>query len=221
MAAAVATVDPVTPFAASAAPPATRQDALLRLPGSDELPRKLWTRDEYHRLLDLGFISEGAPYELLEGEIVAKVTQNRPHVIATTQVFETLIRVFGSGRVQSQSPVALSERSEPEPDAAVLRGRVRDYVAVMPGPADVLLVVEIADATARADLGVKAALYGRAGVAECWVLVPRERTLAVFREPGPNGYANVTTLTEADTVSPLAAPEAIIAVADLLPPAAP
>lgn len=194
---------------------------VLPLPDSREMPRKLWTRDEYHRLLELGFIEEGAPYELVEGEIIAKVTQNRPHIISVTYLYNALLQAFGRNRAQCQMPIVLGPTSEPEPDVSVLRGTVADYLARSPGPADVLLAVEVADTTVRTDLNVKSVLYGRAGIPEYWVLILRDRTLVVFREPSPNGYGSQTTLTETDAISPPAAPEARIAVADLLPPAMP
>jgi len=193
--------------------------SLVALPGSQEMPRKRWTRAEYQQLVTQGFIPEGAPYELLEGEIVAKVTQNRRHIIASVQLFQVLLGVFGLNRVQSQMPIGIDEANEPEPDAAVLRDVVQSYSDSAPGPSDVLLVVEVADATLRADLNVKSALYGRAGIPEYWVVDVNGRTLTVFRQPAPAGYTDIATLAESDVVSPLAAPNAAIPVADLLPPA--
>lgn len=40
---------------------------------------------------------------------------------------------------------------------------------------------------------------------------------AVFRGPTPTGYATETVLTPGDEVRPLAAPDSIARVADLLP----
>ena len=127
--------------------------------------------------------------------------------------------VFGRGRIQSQGPIAANDYSEPEPDIAVLRGRVDDYMDDDPGPGEILLLVEVSNTSLRVDRTVKATLYARAGIPEYWVLDVNERTLETFRRPGPGGYADTLRLRETDTVFPLAAPEAAIPVADLLPPA--
>lgn len=80
-----------------------------------------------------------------------------------------------------------------------------------------MLAVEVSDSTLRTDRTVKATLYGQAGINEYWVVNINGRTLEVFRQPGANGYTNVTTLTENETVRPLSAPQAEIRVVDLLP----
>jgi len=207
-----------------AAPPPRHEAAAsspLALPGSDELPRKLWTRDEYHHLLEQGFLIEGSRFELLEGEIVAKMPQDRKHIVACMRGQQALMGVFGVAHVQTQGPIAPNDYNEPEPDIVVLRNRVQDYMEDHPGPADILLAVEVANTSLRADRTVKRAVYARAGIPEYWLMDVNGRTLTVFREPGPDGWASETTLTDADAVSPLAAPDAPIAVADLLPPPAP
>ena len=193
----------------------------ISLPGDADVPRKLWTRAEYHRLLEAGILDEDSRVELLEGEIIAKMPQDRRHVIACMRGQRVLMGVFGMDRVQTQAPIAPDDYNEPEPDIVVLRGRMEDYMQDHPGPADILLAVEVANTTLRMDRTIKRNVYARAGIPEYWLMDVNGRTLTVFREPGPDGWASETTLTDVDAVSPLAAPDAQIAVADLLPPLAP
>lgn len=54
-----------------------------------------------------------------------------------------------------------------EPDLALLRPG--DYRERLPRPEDVLLVVEVADASLDYDLTKKVPLYAKAGVPEVWV----------------------------------------------------
>jgi Uma2 family endonuclease len=70
------------------------------------------------------------------------------------------------------------------------------------------------------DRTIKGAVYARAGIPEFWVVDVNGRTLTLFRQPAPADYTDIATLAESDVVSPLAAPNAAIPVADLLPPAA-
>ena len=192
----------------------------VALPGSFELPRKRWTRSQYRQFVSLGMIEEGAPYELIEGEVVLNLGQKRDHVIASMLVFRLMMRTFPEGQVQSQSPIAADDYNEPEPDIAVLRNDITAYREDAPGPADILLLVEVSNTTLQFDRGVKAAIYARTGIPEYWVLDVNGRTLDVYRQPAPSGYGSVTGLTSADSVSPLSAPDASLTVAGFLPPIA-
>jgi Uma2 family endonuclease len=62
---------------------------------------------------------------------------------------------------------------------------VRDYSGRHPGPADVALVVEIADESLLRDRGEKLAIYAAAGIAEYWIVNLLDRTLEVYRKPKP------------------------------------
>src|SRR5437762_3642119 len=83
-----------------------------------------WTRREYARLIDAGILNEDDPIELLDGLLLFKEPQSSPHRTAVLLVAKALERAFGDGWfVQVQSPIGLDDRSEPEPDACVARGR--------------------------------------------------------------------------------------------------
>jgi Uma2 family endonuclease len=182
-----------------------------------------WTRHEYARLIDHGFLDEDDPIELLDGLLLVKEPQSSPHRTAVLLVTKTLEHAFGDGWfVQVQSPIGLDDRSEPEPDLCVVRGAPRDYVHAHPTrPA---LIVEVALSGLRVARGRKAAAYARGGIADYWIVNLVDRVLEVHREParpGPArrrwGYAAVETLGAAAIVTPLAAPSARVRVADLLP----
>src|SRR4051812_33100934 len=103
-----------------------------------------WTRHQYAQLMDNGFVDEDDPIELLDGLLLAKEPQHSRHRTAVLLAVKALERAFAEGWfVQVQSPIALDDRSEPEPDLCVVRGAPRDYIAAHPtSPA---LVVEVAD----------------------------------------------------------------------------
>ena len=92
-----------------------------------------WTRREYARLIDHGLLDEDDPIELLDGLLLVEEPQHSPHRTAVLLVANALERAFGDGWfVQTQSPIVLGQRSEPEPDVCVVRGAPRDYVAAHP-----------------------------------------------------------------------------------------
>lgn len=193
----------------------------LARPDSPEPPRRRWTRQEYHRLAEMGFLTEEDRYELIEGDLLKQMPQDRRHVFVCMRILELLLAIYGRGRVQSQAPVRIDPFNEPEPDATVLRDTLDAYMEDSPGAEDVLLVVEVSNTTLRFDTTVKASLYARAGMPEYWVLDLNARTLLVLRNPGAEGYTSATTFTEADRVTPLSAPDASLAVAEMLPPVTP
>lgn len=136
-----------------------------------------------------------------------------------------LARAFGDDYVvRPQLPVALDDTSQPEPDLVVVPGGPWDYVHRH--PATPLLLVEIAETSLALDRRHKGGLYARAGIADYWIVKLRDAVLEVYREPAPCAdarfgadYRSVQVLARDASVSPLAAPAARIAVADLLPPA--
>ena len=181
-----------------------------------------WTRREYERLVDLGVFRADERLELLDGALIVREPQNAPHAMALRAVEEALRVAFGRGwDVRTQLPIALDEASEPEPDAAVVPGSYRDYQRQHPSrPA---LVVEISDATLASDRR-KRELYARALVEDFWILNLRDRVLEVYRRPtaSPGSrfgwtYGEARILAPGEAVTPLAVPEALIHVADLLP----
>lgn len=196
-------------------------------PFSDDIgacPR-LWTRAEYYRAAEAGIFRAEERLELIAGEVIAKMSpQGTPHATAIRATTEALESAFGEGYdVRPQLPLTIpgaeeGERdSEPEPDVLVVIGSWRDYRDRHPGPADARLVVEVSDTTLWFDQNRKAALYARAGIAEYWVLNLPERFVAVYRDPTPEGFLSQTRHTEQESIAPLSAPNASIAVSDVLP----
>ena len=187
------------------------------------LRTKHWTRVEYERLIDLGAFRPGERLELVGGQLVVREPQGRPHATGIRPVAAALRAAFGPGwTIEAQLPVALDEESEPEPDIAVLPGDPRDYLAshqITPA-----LVAEVALGSLALDREEKGSLYARAGVRDYWIANLVDHTLEVYRDPAANPdssygwrYGSGLTLSAGDRVRPLAALDAEIRVADLLP----
>lgn len=182
-----------------------------------------WKRVEYEQLVEKGVFMPGERVELIDGLLMVAEPQSSSHFTAIRLVERALVRAFGEGwDVRAQGPIALDDASEPEPDVAVVRGELRDYVRAH--PADPVLVVEVALTSVNFDREHKASLYARAGRPEYWIVNLVDRVLEVRREPAPSpsapygwDYSTVEVLRPGDSVCPLAAPTAQIAVADLLP----
>ncbi len=181
-----------------------------------------WRRVEYDRLVDLGTFA-GERIELLDGLLVVREPQGSRHAAIVAHTGRVLSSAFGPGwHARLHSPLALDDDSEPEPDVAIMSGEPRDYLNAHPSTA--ALVVEVADSSLRLDRRLKGGLYARGGLRDYWVVNLVERVLEVHRDPqaspdAPYGwlYRSVEILRPPAAGTPLAAPRALIVVADLLP----
>ena len=185
-------------------------------------PRNLlWTVDQFHYLGDLGMF-EGRRAWLVDGVIGEEGPMNPPPRISLELSENVLRAAFGSGwRVCNQMPLVLGQTTDPEPDLAVIAGSPRGATT---HPTTAALVVEISDSSLRYDTTLKMSLYAASGIADYWVVDVANRQLLVFRDPKPDStashghsYTTNLTLSPGDTVSPLAAQNVTISVADLLP----
>ena len=119
--------------------------------------------------------------------------------------------------IRPQLPLALDDRSEPEPDLAVVRGEVRDYLKSHPGPEDTVLVVEVADSSLRYDQTEKLAAYARAEIPEYWILNLLDGVLEVYREPVGGEYLKRNRLGPQQEAAQLGHEAEAVVVAELLP----
>jgi Uma2 family endonuclease len=182
-------------------------------------PRR-WTRKEYYRAADLGLFRPNERLELLDGEILKKMSpQKPPHAAGIELAARAVATAFGTGYyVRHQLPLTLSTWSEPEPDVLVVPGSPGDYAARHPSAADVRLLIEVSDTTLRLDRKRKQAAYARAGIPEYWILNLPARRLEVYRDPSGSRYRSVTFYADQEEVTPLAAPQSPVRVVELLPP---
>jgi Uma2 family endonuclease len=183
--------------------------------------RNDWTVREYNRLYDLSAFREQR-VELIEGVIVEKAQMTPQHAAGLELTRRALEVAFGPGHwIRMQGPLRLGRRSELDPDLAIVPGCPRDNMAT---PTTALLVVEIADGTVFYDRHRKGSLYARAGIADYWIVNLNRGQLEIYSRPIPVptcrygfGYSARDVLGPDVIASPLAAPQARIAVADLLP----
>lgn len=182
---------------------------------SPEPRRKLWTREETKALEATGLFDQQR-LELVEGELVNKMGKKRAHGNVARYALIWLQRVFQVQFVDQEMPVDVAPEdnptSEPQPDLIVLARSAWEFKHANPQAGDLRLVVEVSDTTLGFDLKTKADLYARAGILEYWVFDIAARRLIVHREPVAGRYASVIAYSDQESVSPLAAPEAVFPV---------
>jgi Uma2 family endonuclease len=186
-------------------------------------PLRLYTIDEYDRMARDGFFGHQR-VELVEGRIIVMAAQYEPHVAGVSLAARAAERAFGPGYwVRRQNPVRLGKYSNPEPDVAVVAGSEADYID-SGAPHNPVLIIEVSDSTLKYDRGRKAAMYAKSGVADYWILNIVDRQLEVHRDPIADAahqfkfrYSDITVLRVDDVISPLAAQQTRIAVAEIMP----
>ncbi|HEX9581196.1 MAG TPA: Uma2 family endonuclease [Gemmatimonadales bacterium] len=176
-----------------------------------------FTVDEYYRLAERGILHHDDRVELIHGEVVQMTPIGARHAGRVNYLNQTLVELVGhEGVVAVQDPVTLEPRSQPQPDLLVARRRPEFYGQTLPPPADVLLLIEVADSSVDYDRDVKVPLYARAGIPEVWLCDLPGDGLEVYREPTAEGYRDVRRLGRGDTVTALRLPAVSLAVADVL-----
>jgi Uma2 family endonuclease len=180
---------------------------------------RLLTVQDYHRMAEAGIFHPEERVELIAGQIIQMVAKGTAHESAVTRTDRLLRnRISNEVLLRFQSPVQLDDYSEPEPDVAVVVPDALDYDDHHPTPAEIFLIIEVADTSFKYDTEVKAAIYAQSGILDYWVLDVNRRKLHVYRLPNPQGYQSETILAEDVQISPLAFPECIITLREMLRP---
>jgi Uma2 family endonuclease len=154
-------------------------------PAIPPFPIRRFTLDEYHKMLEVGVLKHRDPYELLNGMIVAKMSQNSPHASASSRLERRLAKLLPDAWVmRSGKPISIpGSDSEPEPDIAVASGPEDKYDSRHPAPKEVVLVVEVSDTSLGRDAGEKHGIYAGAKISEYWIINVNERRVEVYTEP--------------------------------------
>jgi Uma2 family endonuclease len=172
--------------------------------------------EDYYRLAEVGILCADARVELLDGKIIDIAPGGPFHGSITkrlNQIFAAAVR--GRWIMAVQDPLHLDDHSEPQPDLMLLKPVPDFYRQRHPRPEEVYLLIEVSDTTLLADQADKIPAYGRAGVAEVWIVNLVEEVVEVYRDPNFTGYGSKTTVHAGEQISPMAFPDAALSVAEL------
>lgn len=172
----------------------------------------LFAAEEFRRLP----LPDDLRVELIEGVLVPMSPVGPAHY-SVIYLLEAALRpsLEPQYRVRGESSVQLGERTQVQPDLAVIKARDDGYRRRLPGPEDIILLVEVADSTLSRDRRDKVPLYALHGIQEFWLVSVTERRIEIYRDAVDGGFRSVGTVGEDDVVSPLGAPEARVHVRSL------
>jgi hypothetical protein len=141
---------------------------------------------KYHRLTELGILTEDDNVELLEGYLVRKMGHNSFHDGTLHRTLKRLRATVPPGwDIRIRSAVTLPD-SEPEPDLALVRDEPNGYMTRHPNASDVGVLIAVADSTLESDRQEKGRIYARAGIGCYWIINLPEAQVEVYTSPsGP------------------------------------
>jgi Uma2 family endonuclease len=177
------------------------------------------TVEDYHDMIRNGILTTEDRVELLDGFLVNKMPQNNPHSSTIDRLDEDLKKLVPTGwRVRIQLPITLTN-SEPEPDAAIVRGDRRTYDHRHPTDSDFGIVIEVADSSLALDRREKGRIYAEAGIPEYWIVSLPDQHVEVYTSPSATGYQQSSIFQPGQSVPLLLDGIAVVAipVAELLP----
>lgn len=176
-----------------------------------------FTVEEYQKLGEVGIFDEDDRVELLDGEIIIMAPIGNRHVKVVRNLIRQMTLAYSEHcLVDCQNPFILNGISEPQPDILLLHPRAQESDE-LPGPADLFLVVEVAESSLGYDRGRKLHRYAAGGVREVWIVNLVHRLIEIFREPAADGYRVTLQARPGETLAPSAFPDTALAVDDILP----
>jgi Uma2 family endonuclease len=173
--------------------------------------------EEYHQMVRAGILKEDDRVELIEGDIIEMTPIGPGHAVCVTGLIEHFVRsLWTRAVVWAQSPVRLGSHSEPQPDVALLQSPRTRYGSAPPGPEDIVLIIEVADATVEVDRARKIPAYARAGIPEAWLVNLPGEAIDVYWNRAQDGYRDARTVGRGQSLAPLAFPDVTLTADDIL-----
>ena len=170
---------------------------------STEVRKRLFNVHDYHRMGDAGILSERDRVELIYGEILAMSPIGSPHGAAVDRANRAMVNITGvQAIIRVQGSVRLDDYNEPEPDIVLLRPTEDFYASQLPGPPDILLIVEMAESSLEYDRTLKSRLYAETGIPEYWIADLQHDCVLAYSDPREKSYRVVRQFHRGDFITP-------------------
>jgi len=153
------------------------------------LQKRLLTVEEYQKMGEAGILTPEDRVELINGEILEMSPIKSKHTSTVKRITALLYSLVSQELIISvQDPIAIDQYSEPEPDIALLKPSDDFYASGHPRPDDVILVLEVSDATLLKDQTLKLGLYASAGIPNYWIVNLIDNRVEVYSNPHDGIY---------------------------------
>jgi Uma2 family endonuclease len=170
---------------------------------------------QFQKLANAGAF-EDAHVELFDGEIFNMSPVGAEHAALVRRLTEALREVFGKKYIIAvQDPIRLDDYTQPQPDLTVLHRRDDFYAAKLPEPADILLVIEVADTTRLYDRNTKMPRYARSSIPELWIIDVPTKQIEQYTQPREAGYRTVQYHSQGETLTCTSIENLTLAIDDI------
>jgi Uma2 family endonuclease len=184
---------------------------------SQPQPRQLrFSVDDYYKMIELGMIEDYEKAEIIDGQMVQKMTIGDKHAFVVDSLNRYLNRnLADSILVRIQNPLRLDDFSEPEPDV-VLADLTKYDGKRHPRPAETILVIEVSDKSLKYDHDTKLPMYAEAGIREVWIVNLEKNVVEVHHEPNVGLYQRVDVFERGGVIASPSLPDLKLVVNDIL-----
>ena len=170
-------------------------------------PLRRFSVEEYHRMGEVGILSEYEKVELIDGRVLKMSPIGSQHAAYVSLLNRKLRAVEETAIVRVQDPIILDDETEPQPDIAVVKFKANAYADSHPRPEDVLLLIEVAETSLEEDREIKLPRYAASGISEVWIVNLIENIVEVYRESlilanGISGYRRRMDFRAGELLSP-------------------
>ena len=149
-----------------------------------QVTRWQFTAADYERMVETGILGKDDRVELIDGEVIAMSPIGPPHAGIVNRLNAFLNRqLAGTAIVSVQNPIRLNDYSEPQPDLAILQLKDDYYAHAHPTPADILLLVEVADSSFEYDSEEKMPRYAQDAIPEVWLIDVENQSVTQYAHP--------------------------------------
>jgi Uma2 family endonuclease len=165
------------------------------------------------QMAELGLFQDNQRVELLDGEMFIMSPVGAYHSAVVDRLADLLRDALRPNfLIRVQGPIQLNETTQPQPDIAVLNRREDYYAETLPGPSDVLVVVEVADSTRTFDRTEKLLRYAQANIAEYWIVDVRGKMVEQYTQPREDRYRIIQYHTVGETLTATSIADLTLAV---------
>lgn len=166
------------------------------------LDRRLISVSEYHKMGEVGILSEEDKVELLNGEIIYMSPINNKHSSHVRRLTALLYELIGKkATLLVQDPITIPNFSEPEPDITIAKLDANFYDTKNPLPKDIYILIEVSDSTLEKDRITKLPIYASAKIKEYWIVNLVDNCVEVYSNPSKDNYTKKSTFYVNDEIA--------------------
>lgn len=169
---------------------------------STAISKRLVSREEYHKMGEIGLLQIDENVELINGEIYNMTPIGSKHFAVVNKLNALFVPAFINKFIISvQNPIHIDQWNEPEPDIVILKHKKDEYVSAIPEPSDVMAVIEVSDTSIDFDKKVKLPMYASSGIPAYWIVDLNKNIIEEYTIPRDNQYMTRNTYISGDQIT--------------------